>query len=767
MKLWFRGKKDQPAKEAAPVTEAAWSESSLYNGADFPKYNPDALLSRKGYAIYSKMMTDEQIKAVVRFKRDAITSRQVIFECEHENLSEQDNAFRKELYEHVLDQMSGSFSDALNGVMSAMHNGFSMTEKVFKYVDYDGKAWIGIDKLAIKPCDTFFFYVDQFGNVEKLIQKFDSKEQELDLEKFIHFVQNPDVDKHYGRSELRECYRSWFSKDMAIKFQNIHLERFAAGFIWAAPKDGKTLVQGSAEFTALKSVMTNLQATSAIILPSGIELNVEHPATTDLFERAVAQHDKAIAKSLLVPNLLGITEQGNTGSYSQSDTQLEAFFWTLEADTVRLEDTINEQLFWELGELNFGDGLYPRLKFKPLSERRKMEIVKTWKDLVAGKAVEATDTDEAYLREILEFPEKGKPLVTPPVTTPNDPANADPTQTEPTQADPTQVDPNKPPTQQSEETLVGKQLISVSAFTRAMKRVDFAVIANKADNSTKDTAYEVAKINGQCIARLVALAGELKLGTADGQPNDIQKIQYTASELSQLKAAITKGLKDAWNIGESHAKRELEKAKGATFAVNDLALQDLATSYLKQKSYTLAGDVSAATQKTIRNILMEGIKVSKTTEETKQEIYKALEADGLLTEEDVVNALGASTVKNASARIETAIRTTAFEAINEARYSFFSDPALDGFVDALEYSAILDDRTTEICSQLNGQTYGIDDAVWSTFRPPNHFNCRSLLIPVTIKDTWTKGEDPTANPQKGFGFTARPCHCHCSSGSAA
>ena len=117
-----------------------------------------------------------------------------------------------------------------------------------------------------------------------------------------------------------------------------------------------------------------------------------------------------------------------------------------------------------------------------------------------------------------------------------------------------------------------------------------------------------------------------------------------------------------------------------------------------------------------------------------------------------MDALGAVTVKDASARISTAIRTTSFEAINEARYDFFSDPALDGFVEALEYSAILDDRTTDICSQLNGETYGIDSEVWSTFRPPNHFNCRSILIPVTIRDTWSASEDPTVNPQKGFGF---------------
>lgn len=807
-------------KKAAPKTpavseERAWSESSMYRGADFPKYNPDTLLTRKGYAIYSKMMLDEQVKAVVRFKRDAITSRDYLFSCDYDALSEEEQQRRIKLFNKLIEKMEKPFTDALNGIMSSVYNGFSMTEKVLAPVDVEGVAWIGVKRLKLRPCDTFFFHVDEFGNVEKVRQQFDGREQNIELSRFIHFVQNPDYDEHYGRSELRECYRAYFSKDMIIKFQNIHLERFAAGFVWVAPKEGKQLSQQSPEFASLQSVLRNLQATSSIILPSGYELNIEHPATTDAFEKAISQHDKSIAKALLVPNLLGISEQGSVGSYSQSQTQLEAFLWTLDADATRLEAALNQQLFKELGDLNFGDGMYPQFKFKPVSDTRKLEIVKIWQQLVTGGAVQATDADEAFLRDALELPKKpliegdapdlilngaqvqslvdivaqvgagtlspeaAKALITAvfPISEEQAAKMVDSARVEPA----AEVDPatglpkaKQPPPPASEdkdklpvlddqgkhlvdETIVGKMGVTVSAFSKAMKRVDFAVIANKADNSTKDTAYELAAINSAAVERLVTLAGTLKLGTAEGNPNDIQKIQYTASEMSQLKAAATKGLVEAWRIGEAHAKKEIAKSKGATFATDDLALQDVAAAYIKQKGYTLAGDISAATQKTIRNILMEGVKVSKTAEETKQAIYKALEADGMLTEEAVEDALGTTTVKSTNARIETAIRTTSFEAINEARYNVFSDPALDGFVEALEYSAILDDRTTEICSQLNGETFGIDSDVWSTFRPPNHFNCRSLLVPVTTRDTWTEGDEPSVMPQKGFGFSKQCC----------
>jgi len=990
----------KPSTPTIRVDEAAWSEPTLYRGADFPKYNPDDLMSRKGYAIYRKMMNDEQIKAVVRFKRDAITSRDYIFELGDDGLSEEESQARKDLFKTIIAKMNAPFSDALNGIMSSMTNGFSITEKLLCQIEHNGKTWYGINRLKLRPCDTFYFHVDAYGNVEKVTQQLGVDEQTVDLPRFIHFVQNPDVDEHYGRSELRECYRAWFSKDMVIKFQNIHLERFAAGFVWAAPKEGKTIVANSPEYAALKQVMQNLQATSSIILPSGIELNIEHPATTDAFERAISQHDKSIAKALLVPNLMGISEQGSTGSYSQSQTQLEAFLWTLEADATRLEEALNSQLFRELGDLNWGDGIYPRFKFKPISDTRKLEVVKIWTQLVTAGAVQATDLDEAHIRDALEMPKKatiegnapdlilngaqvislvgiinsvgkgemtpeaGKALITAvfPISEQQASAMVDKAKVEKPEPAAPVIDPatGLPASQQGaqgidpaakpepkgvaplpDETIVGKMGVSVSAFTKAMKRVDFAVIGNKADNSSKDAAYQCAVINSEVVARLVSLAEELKLGTAEGNPDDIKLITYTAAEMSALKAAATLGLKDAWAIGESHAKKELAKARGAAFgawneddhprddngrfgdggggtpssdviagikeytarggelhqrnpastaqkealrewlasgttgtnitlwqgtayssaeweeqwtklttpgneiklpsqsfsedrvrtggykggaepvkfelvggmrgrdiqaysvykeeaehlaaegntykvigwdrtpsginiikiknvdvynssilphkfATNDLALQDVAASYIKQKGYILAGDISNATQKTIRNILMEGVKVSKTHTETKQAIYKALESDGMLTEEAVQDALGTTTVKSTNARIETAIRTTSFEAINEARYQLFSDPELGGFVEALEYSAILDDRTTDICSQLNGETYSIDSEVWSTFRPPNHFNCRSILVPVTARDTWTPSDEPSGMPQKGFGFTRRP-----------
>jgi hypothetical protein len=116
--------------------------------------------------------------------------------------------------------------------------------------------------------------------------------------------------------------------------------------------------------------------------------------------------DLAIAKALLVPNLLGISHTGQTGAYSQSQTQLEAFFWTLNADSERLEACINEQLVKDLGDVNFGDGDYPYFCFKPASREWIKQTIADWKVLVDGKSVIATEADEEHFRKLLDMPKR-------------------------------------------------------------------------------------------------------------------------------------------------------------------------------------------------------------------------------------------------------------------------------------------------------------------------------------------------------------------------
>ena len=149
-----------PGRVPSQLTEEiAWAESKLFM-RDVSKFNPDDLIGRKGFGIYSKMMIDEQVKAVVHFKRDAITSRDFFFEFSKDvDLPDSERDKRISIYNASVDEMRGSFTDGLNYIMKAIYQGFSMTEKTFDVFLFEGVPYLGISRLTPKPYETFEFEV--------------------------------------------------------------------------------------------------------------------------------------------------------------------------------------------------------------------------------------------------------------------------------------------------------------------------------------------------------------------------------------------------------------------------------------------------------------------------------------------------------------------------------------------------------------------------------------------------------------------------------
>lgn len=56
-----------------------------------------------------------------------------------------------------------------------------------------------------------------------------------------------------------------------------------------------------------------------------------------------------------------------------------------------------------------------------------------------------------------------------------------------------------------------------------------------------------------------------------------------------------------------------------------------------------------------------------------------------------------------------------------------------------QYSAVGDQRTRPAHLSLNGRIYRYDDPFWTTFYPPNGFNCRCTVIPLSQGDLTRKG----------------------------
>lgn len=79
-------------------------------------------------------------------------------------------------------------------------------------------------------------------------------------------------------------------------------------------------------------------------------------------------------------------------------------------------------------------------------------------------------------------------------------------------------------------------------------------------------------------------------------------------------------------------------------------------------------------------------------------------------------------------RTEIIARTESNKAFNWGRrYKYDTSQALAGY----RYSAILDGKTTELCQSLHGHSWEKDDPALDDHTPPNHYQCRSVLVPIT------------------------------------
>lgn len=721
-------------KPPVSIGETGVTFSKIYSDRDFPRYNPDEMLINKGRQIYKRMMQDDQVKPVMLFKQMAVISRNFTFKIDDkvENTSKQEEMV--DFFNAVVANVKGSWSDKLLEILSAMRYGYSITEKIYEPFEYNSKSYWGIKDLKLRPFETFDggLITDKHGNLIEIKQNtYDGEEITLPLTKVVHFVHSPDVDRHYGESDLKAAYRPYWGKDIAIKFYNIHLERHAHGFIHATIDSAKGGALTPGDITNLKNVLGNLSANTSLYTPASVKLDAIQPLKTDAYNLAIAVYDKAISKSLLVPNLLGLSEQGEVGSYSQSETQLEAFFWILDYIATRLEEALNEQVFRELALWNFGVIDFPKYQFEPISDSKKLALAKLWLDLVKGNAVTKSDTDETYLRQMLNFPEKEEeedidnPEDTLPVDNPDEIERDDWLQDNFT----------------AEEV---EHFLKAFQDNTWMKRVNFVKIEKMLDKTDKQFMTELALVLGQVKQamekKIIAIGGEKSWSFVN--PKQIEKDLFIPKPLiTKLRQTIRGNLNNVLEEGYSLARRELPVKKFAR--VKPGITKDKATKYLSSKAMRITSKLETDIVDAFRNVLENAIKFDKSL----TDVIKSIESDSKLVE-SLPNIDSAGRAVNIPHRIETIVRTNTSDALNQARQSLFNDPELKGFVMAYEYSAILDDRTTDICESLDGKI--LRD--FGEYVPPNHFNCRSVLIPVTEVDDWDGKEssEPTKKPQKGF-----------------
>lgn len=149
------------------------------------------------------------------------------------------------------------------------------------------------------------------------------------------------------------------------------------------------------------------------------------------------------------------------------------------------------------------------------------------------------------------------------------------------------------------------------------------------------------------------------------------------------------------------------------------------------------------------------LQITVITEETVLNRIKEILLQGLLAGTEpahlVTSVQSAAGAALSVAHATTIVRTEMSKMYNAGRLVRYTAPENEGFVVALQYDAIIDTRTTHICQHLDGRVIAIDrmDLIME-YSPPNHFQCRSVWLPVTKFETWRDDWSTAVEPERGF-----------------
>jgi len=208
---------------------------------------------------------------------------------------------------------------------------------------------------------------------------------------------------------------------------------------------------------------------------------------------------------------------------------------------------------------------------------------------------------------------------------------------------------------------------------------------------------------------------------------DARKVEVR--HLTEFRKTWDKHLKKMGSEGATEAKKELQKGE-EQFQVTtpETLTRKESIDYIKNKSFQITNVESDFINNRVRMTLANAIRDGDSVKDVASEIGKIFDNYGLTEFAEGEKPLGIK-----PARLNTIARTELADAFNVGQKTIFE---ASDIVQAYQYSAVLDDRTTEFCAAQDGRIYKTDDPYADLIWPPNHFNCRSLFIPVVEGETF-------------------------------
>lgn len=186
-------------------------------------------------------------------------------------------------------------------------------------------------------------------------------------------------------------------------------------------------------------------------------------------------------------------------------------------------------------------------------------------------------------------------------------------------------------------------------------------------------------------------------------------------------------------LGEGTDPKEAIEYWKSRIPISNKDLETLSKE-VKERVFYVAGLAKLDQVNLIHNKLLEALENGTTLETFKTEIAEVIKKQGWDKH-----------------RIETIFQTNMQTAYQAGRWK--SMQRTKKYLPYLQYSSVLDNRTRPQHSVLHGIVFPADNPFWDSHYPPNGFNCRCTVIPLSEYQVKKEGLEVKEELPKSFEYT--------------
>lgn len=661
-----------------------------------------------------------------------------------EKLFIQDNltkAFWKGGMRQEIDMINRNF-------MRALEEGFRVYEIVYR-LDKDGKFKID----SVEPRASYTgrdgdlkIIVDNNGHYVGFHQKTSFKSNVIDvilvndsdISKTINVVFGEEYGSNYGRSALKPIYYHYDKAHKGMYLNHIGHELGVVKFRHVKKKGS-----ASPELdNSMSSSMSKVGVESYVMYPEeSYELIFEDVSDASVMavgKEMIEYHTGQMAKAWLAQFIdLGTT---NSGSRALGESQQDFFKNGLMSVAKILIERPWNKLIADLIKINFNTDIYPTLKVNPFTDDSAEVLYTAFTELVKGGKITPNITKEILAKssEKLSFDLSPEDIEA-------------------------EVEAMEVERQQEKETQA--------------EQAEMALKANIAAKSGKTKLSEVNLADNPSMDIYQTTQGIEEHSVEEPRPALMQRPLYPDEQKVKLLDMTQK-----LGFMESRAKMSLESKLNAE--MNTIVDQFVIASRKGLKSIGKV-NIQLAEQATdysqeLLTIALEALEMGKimSANELKVSVPNSTTADRMAVEAEIdriiqkqisdlrfrlaevaTNALQSDLPENQTLLLlqqefvsfMSSIITPTLLALIPKSFNMGRSITFKKYQDkifAYRYTAILDNRTTAFCRDLDGKVFQVNDPNYYMLTPPNHFGCRSIWTPITKQEAEENNIVVTGKPDE-------------------